>query len=349
MPRPTTREITYTALFAALIAVGALVSIPITTVPFTLQVLFVLLAGMVLGPRLGALAVIAYLLLGLIAPVYAGGTSGLGALFGPTGGYLWGFLPAVVLTGLLAAERPPHPAPPPGRRHPRPAADLRHRHDVARRAAPPERRRRRHRRHHAVHRRRPRQGRDRRPRRPQPRHPPPGPAGFAARALTRSALLAQGGPGKGPAQHPAQSACAHRPVGGIVSGGGRDWVLRWPQSPRSAEGNGGAQVREVTSEVNDVVDASLRRRAVLDWQWRESNGFFAYGAVLVVCALVMVSFANLRLIAASFRSVSLTRRCVFLSTAERRPLAIPSSPLPREALDFITTAARAAGARVRGT
>jgi biotin transport system substrate-specific component len=104
---PTTREITYTALFAALISVGALVSIPIGTVPFTLQVLFVLLAGMALGPRLGAMAVLGYLLLGLIAPVYAAGTSGLGVLFGPTGGYLWGFLPAVVLTGLLATHGRP--------------------------------------------------------------------------------------------------------------------------------------------------------------------------------------------------------------------------------------------------
>lgn len=76
-------------------------AIPIGSVPFTLQVLFVLLAGMVLGPRLGALCVAAYLILGLIAPVYAGGTSGLGVLFGPTGGYLWGFVPAAVLAGAI--------------------------------------------------------------------------------------------------------------------------------------------------------------------------------------------------------------------------------------------------------
>ena len=77
--------------------------------PFTLQVLFVLLAGMLLGPRLGGAERLAYLALGLVAPVYAGGTSGLGVLFGPTGGYLWGFLPAAVLTGAVVrreAERP---------------------------------------------------------------------------------------------------------------------------------------------------------------------------------------------------------------------------------------------------
>ena len=64
-------------------------SIPIGTVPFTLQVLFVLLASVLLGPRLAMLSVLAYLALGLVAPVYAGGTSGLGVLFGPTGGHLW--------------------------------------------------------------------------------------------------------------------------------------------------------------------------------------------------------------------------------------------------------------------
>ena len=106
MPRTTTRELTYVALFAALIAVGALVSVPVGTVPFTLQVLFVLLAGMMLGPRLGVLSVAVYLVLGLIAPVYAGGTSGIGVLFGPTGGFLWGFTLSAMLTGAIASLKP---------------------------------------------------------------------------------------------------------------------------------------------------------------------------------------------------------------------------------------------------
>ena len=106
MPHATTRELTYVAVFAALIAVGALVSVPVGSVPFTLQVLFVLLAGMMLGPRLGFLSVAVYLVLGLIAPVYAGGTSGLGVLFGPTGGFLWGFTLAVMLTGKIASLQP---------------------------------------------------------------------------------------------------------------------------------------------------------------------------------------------------------------------------------------------------
>ena len=92
----------YAALFASLIAASAFLAIPLGPVPFTLQVLVVLLAGLVLGPRGGALAVGAYLVLGLVAPVYAGGTSGLATLFGPTGGYLWGFVLGAFLAGSVA-------------------------------------------------------------------------------------------------------------------------------------------------------------------------------------------------------------------------------------------------------
>jgi biotin transport system substrate-specific component len=98
----TTREIAQAAVFAALMAAGAYVAIPVGPVPFTLQVLVVLLAGMALGPRLGALSAAAYLVLGLVAPVYAGGASGLAVLLGPTGGYLWGFVPAALVAGAVA-------------------------------------------------------------------------------------------------------------------------------------------------------------------------------------------------------------------------------------------------------
>ena len=103
--RLTTRDLVLAALFAALTAVSAWIWAPVFgVVPFTLQVLFVLMAGLVLGARLGALSMLVYLTLGLFAPVYAGGTSGLGVLFGPTGGYLWGFVLAAALTGALATR-----------------------------------------------------------------------------------------------------------------------------------------------------------------------------------------------------------------------------------------------------
>jgi len=104
LPRLTTREIARAALFTALIAADSFIAVPVGSVPFTLQALVVLLAGMALGPRLGALSVLAYLALGLIAPVYAGGASGLGVLLGPTGGYLWGFVPAAVVAGVVAGR-----------------------------------------------------------------------------------------------------------------------------------------------------------------------------------------------------------------------------------------------------
>ncbi len=100
---PSTRDLALAALFAALTSVGALVSIPVFgPVPFTLQVLFVLLAGLVLGARLGALSVVAYVVVGFAAPVYAQGASGPGALAGPAGGYLVGFVVAAYVVGALA-------------------------------------------------------------------------------------------------------------------------------------------------------------------------------------------------------------------------------------------------------
>ena len=55
--RITTRQLTMTALFVALIAVGAFIRVPLPNCPFTLQILFTTLAGIVLGSRLGAASV----------------------------------------------------------------------------------------------------------------------------------------------------------------------------------------------------------------------------------------------------------------------------------------------------
>jgi biotin transport system substrate-specific component len=97
----------YTALFAALTAAGAFIAIPIpiTPVPIVLQNLFVLLTGVILGPRWGLASVGLYLFMGALGfPVFAGGTGGFGRLFGPTGGYLLGYIPAVWVTGFLSRK-----------------------------------------------------------------------------------------------------------------------------------------------------------------------------------------------------------------------------------------------------
>jgi len=91
----------WTALMAATIGAGAFLIVPIGPVPVSMQPFFVFLAGYVLGPRRGAMAVGLYLLAGTIGlPVFSGGKSGLGHLFGPTGGYLFGFVLSAWLCGM---------------------------------------------------------------------------------------------------------------------------------------------------------------------------------------------------------------------------------------------------------
>lgn len=99
----TTREITYIAICAVLLAACSWISIP-TVVPFTLQTFGVFLTLLLLGGRRGFLSILTFILLGAAgAPVFANFTGGLGVLFGSTGGYILGFL----LTALIywALER----------------------------------------------------------------------------------------------------------------------------------------------------------------------------------------------------------------------------------------------------
>lgn len=96
------------AAFVLATTFGAYIAVPLpwTPVPMTLQPLFVLLAGVVLGPRLGAAAMLAYLSLGLAGvPVFSAGRAGLAHVLGPTGGYLVAFPPAAFVAGWLAGDR----------------------------------------------------------------------------------------------------------------------------------------------------------------------------------------------------------------------------------------------------
>lgn len=92
-PVNRTRTLVFSALFAALIAVSAVVAVPLGEVPFTLQTLMVALAALVLPPAAAAGAVGTYVLAGAVGlPVFAGGKAGLAVLVGPTGGFLVGFV-----------------------------------------------------------------------------------------------------------------------------------------------------------------------------------------------------------------------------------------------------------------
>jgi len=94
------------ALFALLTAVGAHIRIPLEPVPITLQTLFVLLAGAIAGPALGALSQGLYLAGGVFGvPLLAGSVAGLAVLGGPTGGYLVGFAVAAWMVGRFIGKR----------------------------------------------------------------------------------------------------------------------------------------------------------------------------------------------------------------------------------------------------
>ena len=93
-----TRKLTRCALFAAMMALCAWIGIPLGHTVFTMQTFGVLLALGVLGGKQGTISILCYLLLGAAGlPVFSGFRGGIGAILGPTGGYLWGFL----ATGLV--------------------------------------------------------------------------------------------------------------------------------------------------------------------------------------------------------------------------------------------------------
>ncbi|HKL59053.1 MAG TPA: biotin transporter BioY [Sphaerochaeta sp.] len=95
-----TRKTVLTALFASLIIVGAYIRFPLPPVPITLQTLFVISASLLGGTAIGVGSVAIYLLLGAVGlPVFTAG-GGLGILLGPTGGFLFGLLPAALLAGI---------------------------------------------------------------------------------------------------------------------------------------------------------------------------------------------------------------------------------------------------------
>lgn len=92
----------YGALFAALTAVCAQLQIPIGPVPITMGLVPVLLCGALLKPSHSAASMAAYALMGLIGlPVFAGFQAGPGRLFGVTGGFILGYIPMVVVMGLM--------------------------------------------------------------------------------------------------------------------------------------------------------------------------------------------------------------------------------------------------------
>ena len=97
-----TNMLVKTAIFVALMVVGAYISVPFGMIPVTLQTLFCMMAGMVLGKGYGALSQGIYALLGLIGiPVFSGFSGGLGSLLKPNFGFILGFILMAFIVGLV--------------------------------------------------------------------------------------------------------------------------------------------------------------------------------------------------------------------------------------------------------
>jgi biotin transport system substrate-specific component len=106
-PSRVARQVAGVLVFATLTAVAARISLPLpgTPIPFTFQPMMVLLAGLMLGARLGAASQLAYLMAGVAGlPVFVAG-GGAAYLLGPTGGYLMAYPLAAFVVGALAGER----------------------------------------------------------------------------------------------------------------------------------------------------------------------------------------------------------------------------------------------------
>lgn len=103
-----TSSMTKIALCLAVLCVSSylVIPLPFTPIVLSMQTVMVNLIGLILKPAQAACTILAYLIMGLIGlPVFSGGTSGPGKLFGPTGGFYFGFLVAVIAISALKGKR----------------------------------------------------------------------------------------------------------------------------------------------------------------------------------------------------------------------------------------------------
>jgi len=103
-----TQTLTKIALCVALLCVTSffIVPLPFTPIVISLHTIVINIIGIILNPKEAALSILIYLFMGLIGlPVFSGGTGGPGKLFGPTGGFYFGFLFAVIAISLLRGRK----------------------------------------------------------------------------------------------------------------------------------------------------------------------------------------------------------------------------------------------------
>ena len=103
MNKSTTYNLILSALGAALITVGAFISLTVMAVPFTLQTLMIFAVLMTIGGKRGLVSIVCYILLGAVGlPVFSGFKGGISVLMGPTGGFIIGFIVMGIVYYLLA-------------------------------------------------------------------------------------------------------------------------------------------------------------------------------------------------------------------------------------------------------
>ena len=102
-PLFTVREMVFIAICAAIICVAGPVSVPIGAVPISLGTFAIYFTAALLGGKRGTFAVIVYILIGMVGlPVFTAMRGGVAVLFGATGGYIIGYIPLALLTGVFS-------------------------------------------------------------------------------------------------------------------------------------------------------------------------------------------------------------------------------------------------------
>lgn len=107
-PKWKTKDMTKMALCVAILCVTSfwVIPLPFTPIVISLHTIAVNIIGLILSPIQAGITVLIYLLMGLVGlPVFSAGTAGPGKLFGPTGGYYFGFLFAVIVISLLRGKK----------------------------------------------------------------------------------------------------------------------------------------------------------------------------------------------------------------------------------------------------
>lgn len=101
----STRNMTLTAMLTALLCAAGPVTLPVGPIPLSLTTAVLMLMALLLGAGRATACCGVYLMLGLLGvPVFSGFTGGVGALMGPTGGFLLGYLPLTALCGFLCGR-----------------------------------------------------------------------------------------------------------------------------------------------------------------------------------------------------------------------------------------------------